>query len=137
MTIGNNRLAITVIPVNSLSAVFTQGRLLCTKLSPDSRFIPTKISSVGLHGKWVRLRYAVTKLPYTFTPSIHPLLAKQANTRNFIDMPFNGILPPSSVQWKLTRILHHYTNLFKLYHIIVNLSRVLVYSLPYKTYELS
>ena len=59
-------------------------------------------------------------------PSSHkPLLPafthfwqKQANTRNFIDMPFDGILPPPSHQWLLTRILHHYIS-HRLYHNII------------------
>ena len=91
-----------------LSADFTQSRLLCTKLSPDSRFIPAKKDSAGLHGKWVGLRYAIPSSHKPLLPAFTHFWQKQANTRNFIDMPFDGILPPPLHHQKLTRILHHY-----------------------------
>jgi len=45
--------------------------------------------------------------PTTLLPAQAPNWASAANTRNFIDVPFNGFLAPSSKLTALTRILRH------------------------------
>ena len=42
-----------------------------------------------------------------FLPENTPDWASAASTRNFIDVPFDGVLAPPSEKMSLTRILHH------------------------------
>jgi len=45
--------------------------------------------------------------PISLLPAPTPDWASKADTRNFIDVPFDGFLAPPSELDTLTRILHH------------------------------
>jgi hypothetical protein len=55
--------------------------------------------------------------PNSLLPASTPNWASKANTRNFIDVPFDGFLAPPSELVALTRILHlsseRYYNIFQ------------------------
>ena len=97
-----------------LSADFTQGRLLCAELAPGSRFIRKRYC--GLRGKWVGCHMPLCSSHKPLLPAPTRFWAKQADTRNFIDMPYDGLLPPSSHLQHLTRILRHLILQYIYYH---------------------
>ena len=66
--------------------------------------------------------YAITDRPKTNLPASTLHWAYKADTRSFIDMPFNGFLSPSSDIQYSTRIMRH---LYLLYIIFVNFFKIL------------
>ena len=103
-----------------LSAELTQSRLLCAQLAPGSRFIRKKYC--GLRGKWVGCHMPLCSSHKPLLPAPTRFWAKQADTRNFIDMPYDGLLPPSSHLQHLTRILRHSILQLLYYHITKKMS---------------
>jgi hypothetical protein len=61
----------------------------------------------GLHGKRVIAHMPLWIAPITLLPAPTPDWASAAETRNFIDVPFDGFLAPPSEIVVLTRILRH------------------------------
>ena len=91
-----------------------QGRLRCTCHHSFTKWMVTlagltwKISS--LRGRWVGFRMPLRNAQRPLLPAHALVWATKAHTRNFIDVPFNDILTPSSISPNLTRILHHVDN---------------------------
>lgn len=119
---GNNKaiLAGTALPdplslhTRSRQATLSPAQM-CTEVQVSSCFVPD-ISQITerlfRHNnrsprKRGHERHAVAVRPKSLTPSTNPRLAAKACTRNFIDVPFNGFLGPSSELLEPTRILHH------------------------------
>lgn len=76
----------------------------------------------GLRGEWVGCHMPLCSSHKPLLPAPTRFWAKQADTRNFIDMPYDGLLPPSSHLQHLTRILRHSILQLLYYHITKKMS---------------
>jgi len=70
-------------------------------------FYPTWYQVSGLRRGRVNACMPLQIAPASLLPEKAPNWASEANTRNFIDVPFDGFLAPPSKAKRLTRILHH------------------------------
>jgi hypothetical protein len=66
-----------------------------------------EIYFLGLHEERVIAHMPLWIAPIPLLPASTPNWASAADTRNFIDVPFDGFLAPPSEMIELTRILHH------------------------------
>jgi hypothetical protein len=69
--------------------------------------LKTYVILQGLHEERVNARMPLWIAPFFLLPASTPDWASAANTRNFIDVPFDGFLAPPSEIAALTRILRH------------------------------
>ena len=99
----------SLIPPNhsKQATLYTAQMHRISGLTPVSRRFCATTES-GLHGNWVGFRMPLQAAQSHSLPATAPIWAKEAITRNFIDMPFGDILPPPPSRWNLTRILHHH-----------------------------